>query len=53
MKRMLAMSVAPAFAIRSTNFVCTGGPFADVYTVGKYKNCYEDLGYECVHIPRV
>jgi hypothetical protein len=53
MVAMLAMSVTPAFAVRSTNFVCTGGPFSDVYTVGKYKNYYEDLGYECVHIPKV
>jgi hypothetical protein len=51
---MLAMSVTPAFAVRGTNFVCTGGPFSDVYlSGGKYKNYYEDLGYECVHIPKV
>jgi len=49
---MLAMSVAPAFAARELNFVCTGGPFGDVQTVGKYKNYYENLGYECVHLPK-
>jgi hypothetical protein len=50
---MMAMSVTPAFAVRITNFFCTGGPFSDAYTVGKYKNYYEDLGYECVHILKV
>jgi hypothetical protein len=51
---MLAMSVTPAFAVRSLNFSCTGGPFGDnLLIVGKYKNYYEGLGYECVHIPKV
>ena len=51
---MLAMSVTPAFAVRSLNFSCTGGPFGDnLQTVGKYKNYYESVGYECVHIPKV
>ena len=51
---MLAMSVTPAFAVRSLNFSCTGGPFGDnLQIVGKYKNYYESLGYECVHIPKV
>jgi hypothetical protein len=49
---MLAMSVAPAFAVPRLSFLCTGGPFGDTYIVAKYKNYYEGLGYECVKLPK-
>ena len=50
---MLAMSVAPALATPRLSYLCTGGPFGgDTYTVAKYKNYYEGLGYECVKLPK-